>query len=171
MQRSAQARSAIRDRRCRMAALAPDYARTDVRAPSGLQLRLAPSPDPLQSAGVVLPAPPVDVRAVGDHLARLVIERPDRARRRADDERVVRKGLALGYDGARTDDRMGADPRPVEQDRAHADHAVVADVAAMQHDIVPDDAAARDGHRKPGIGMERGIVLDLRALADLDPFI
>ena len=57
----------------------------------------------------------------------LVVERADRARRRADDQRVVGKALAFGDQRAGADQRILADLRAVEQDRAHADQAVVAD--------------------------------------------
>ena len=48
---------------------------------------------------------------------------------------------------------------------------IVADRAAVKNDIVADDTIAADGQGKPGIGVQRGIVLDLRPLAELDPFI
>src|SRR5512137_1165525 len=41
----------------------------------------------------------------------------------------------------------------------------------MQNDIVADDAIAADRHGKSRIGVECRIILDLRPLTELDPFI
>src|SRR5579862_3395562 len=41
----------------------------------------------------------------------------------------------------------------------------------MQNDVVADHAILPDGEREAGIGVERRIVLDLRALAELVPFV
>src|SRR5262249_44581781 len=66
---------------------------------------------------------------------------------------------------------VGANSGAVEHDGAHADEAVGADAAAVQHDVVADDAVRPDREREPGIGMQGAIVLYLRALAELDPFV
>src|SRR5262249_46193487 len=58
-----------------------------------------------------------------------------------------------------------------EHDRAHPDQAVGADRAAMEDDIVADHAVRPDRQRKAWIGVQSGIVLDLRALPELDPFV
>ena len=107
----------------------------------------------------------------GDHLDRLVVERADGARRRAYDQRAVGKRLAFGDERAGADQRIFADARTVEQNRPHADQAVGADGAAVQDDVVTDHAIRPDGHRETGIGVQRRIVLDLRALAELDRFV
>src|SRR5262249_26477410 len=45
------------------------------------------------------------------------------------------------------------------------------DRTTVQHHVVTDHAAAADRKRKTRIGMQRRVVLDLGALADLDPLI
>ena len=47
----------------------------------------------------------------------------------------------------------------------------VADGAAVQHHVVADDAIRADLEGKAGIGMQHRVVLDLRALAELDPLV
>ena len=41
----------------------------------------------------------------------------------------------------------------------------------MKNDVVANDAVAADGQRKSRVGVQRRVVLDLRALAELDPFV
>ena len=41
----------------------------------------------------------------------------------------------------------------------------------MQNDVMADHAVVADCHWKSRISVQRGIVLDLRPLAELDPFI
>src|SRR5262249_51840053 len=72
--------------------------------------------DSPQRPGIMFPPPHVDLDAMRNHFRRLPVERADDAGRRADDETVVWEGLALGNDGAGADDRIGADPCPVEKD-------------------------------------------------------
>ena len=67
--------------------------------------------------------------------------------------------------------QSGADARAVEHDRAHADQRLGADRAAMQDDVVADHAIRPDGHRETQVGVQRRIVLDLRALAEFDPLV
>ena len=67
--------------------------------------------------------------------------------------------------------RVVADPGAVEQIAPMPIRLFVADRAAVQHDVVADHAIGADGQRKAGIGVQRGIVLDLRALAELDPLV
>src|SRR5262249_14047421 len=69
------------------------------------------SSDPLEALGVALPAPHIDIGAVGDHRVRLVVERAHRLCGAADDQRVVGKALALGDERAGTDQAAGADLR------------------------------------------------------------
>src|SRR5262245_14635792 len=102
---------------------------------------------------------------------RRLVERAGGARRCADDQRVVGKLLAFGDERAGADQAVLPDPGTVEQDRPHADQAVIADRAPVQHDVVADDAIGADHQGKAGIGVQRGIVLHLAALADLDPFV
>src|SRR5438270_3411496 len=127
--------------------------------------------DPCQFARVALPAPDIDIRGVGDGLHRLGIERAHRARGTPHDERIVREHLVLGHQSAGTDQTVLSDLRAIENDGTHADEAVASDAAAMQHHVMADDAIVADREGKPGISMKRGIVLDLRALAELDPFV
>src|SRR5262249_38878489 len=99
------------------------------------------------------------------------IERADHARRRADDQREFRKLLALGDDRARADHTAAPDPRTVHHDRAHADQHIVFQRAAMDDRVVADGDVFADGEGKAGIDVKRRIVLDVGALADLDPVI
>src|SRR5262249_21161824 len=54
---------------------------------------------------------------------------------------------------------------------AHADETLVADRAAVQHDVVADHAVVADHKRKARIGVQGGIVLNLASLAELDPLV
>jgi len=120
----------------------------------------------------VLHVPPdVNIRSCGNPLDGGIVERAHGARRRSDDERLIGKFLALGNQRAGADKAVIADARPVEHDRPHPDQAVGADRAAVQDDVVADDAVRSDGHGKTGIGMQRRIILDLGPRAELDPFV
>src|SRR5262249_23573873 len=106
-----------------------------------------------------------------DPLPGLLVEAAHHARGRAHDQRVVGKFLALGDERAGADQAVAADAGAVEHDRTHADQAVGRNGAAVQHDVVADDAVIADRQREAGIGVQRRIVLDLRALAELDPLV
>ena len=54
----------------------------------------------------------------------------------------------------------------VEQHRAHADQAVIADGAAVQHDHVADGDALADADDDAAIGVDDGPVLDIAVFAD-----
>ena len=77
--------------------------------------------DGFQALRILLETPDINVGAAGDHFDCLLVERADGTRRRADDQRFVGKGLAFGDECAGADERILADARTVEQDRAHAD--------------------------------------------------
>ena len=64
---------------------------------------------------VLLPALDVDVGAARDHLDRLVVERADGARRRADDQRIVGEALAFGDQRAGADQGVLADLEPLSR--------------------------------------------------------
>src|SRR5436305_5615351 len=129
------------------------------------------SPDPLESFGVLLPAPHVDVGALGDRLRGLFVERADRTGRRSQDQRIVRKLPALTHHGASPDQAIFSDPRAVEYDRAHADQAVRRDGATVQDHVVADDAVVADFERKAGVCVQHRVVLNLRSLAKLDSLV
>src|SRR5450631_3127490 len=129
------------------------------------------SADPLQALRVLLRALHIDIGAAADHLDKFLIERANRARRRADDQRIVRETLAFGYHAAGADQRILPDLDAVEHDCAHPDQAVIANAAAMHDDVVTDHAIAADHHGETWISMQRRIVLDLRAFAQFDPFV
>src|SRR5215831_2262840 len=131
----------------------------------------ARSADPPQPLCIALPALDVDVGALCDQLRRLLVDRPQNARRRADDKRTVGEALTLGDQGAGADQTVAADPGAVEHDRAHADQAVIGDRAAVQNDVVADHAVVADDKRETRIGVQRRVVLDLRTFADLDPLV
>src|SRR6185295_8099031 len=61
--------------------------------------------------------------------------------------------------------------RAVEDDRPHADETRIADATAVQDDIVADDAILADAEWEARVGVQRGIVLNLRTRPDVDPFI
>src|SRR5438034_4859090 len=129
------------------------------------------SPDPLQSFGVLLPAPHVDVGALGDRLGGFFIKRANRTGRRSQDERIVRKLPALSHHGASPDQAILSDPRAVEYDRAHADQAVRCDGATVQDHVMADDAIIADFERKSGVCVQHCVILNLRSLAKLDPLV
>src|SRR5262249_52943570 len=133
--------------------------------------RACPSPDPLEALGVLLPAPHIDVGVARDRLRGFFIEGAEHARRRSYDQRIVRKFLALGHHGAGAAEAILSDPRAVEHHRAHTDQAVRRDGAAVQDHVMADDAILADIEGKAGIGVQHRVVLDLRALAELDPFV
>src|SRR5262249_35380611 len=56
----------------------------------------------------------------------------------------------------------------VEDDRAHPDHAVVLDDAAVEDRPVPDRHSRPHQARKARVGVEHREVLDVRPVADLD---
>ena len=59
------------------------------------------------------------------------------------------------------DQAVLADLGAVEEDRAHADQAVVADEATVQDHIVADHAVRADDERKTRIGVKSRVVLNL----------
>ena len=71
----------------------------------------------------------------------------------------------------RADDAIVADRGPVQDGRADADQAIIADDAAVQHRPVPDRAAAPDLERNALVGVENAMFLDVRALADFEEFV
>src|SRR5436190_13385137 len=125
----------------------------------------------LQPSRILLETPDVNIGTLGNSLNRRVIERAHGTRGRADDQRPFGKALAFGDQRAGTNQAIIADPRAIEQDRAHADQTVGADRAAVEDDVMADHAIRPDRQRKTGIGMQGGVVLDLRALAEFDPLI
>src|SRR5450830_1803753 len=129
------------------------------------------SADALQALGVLPRAPHIDVGAAANNGHQFVVERADRARGRADDQRIVRKRLSFGDDSTGADQTIFSDLGAIEYDRTHADQTVIADDTAVQDDVVADHTIAADDERKSRIGVQRGIILDLRALAELDPFV
>src|ERR1039458_10274032 len=82
------------------------------------------STNPLDALAVALATPDIDVGARPDEIDRRLIERADRARGRAHDQRIVRKAFAFGDQGAGSAQAVVADLGAVEHDRAHADQAV-----------------------------------------------
>jgi hypothetical protein len=74
--------------------------------------------------------------------------------RRADDQRMVGKDLALGDQGVGADDAALADHRMVEQHRTDADQRAVADRAAVQHHQVADGDVAADRQRHAFVGVQ-----------------
>ena len=60
-------------------------------------------------------------------------------------------------------------PGAVEDDRPHADQAVVLDRAAVQDDPVADGHPLADGARHAGVGVDHRQVLDIGLVADRDP--
>src|SRR5262249_17017981 len=88
-----------------------------------------------------------------------------------DDQRTLRKFLALGDDGPGTDNAVAADPRAVHHDRAHTDERAILQRAAVQNDVMADGAVLADNKRKAEIGGTGRTILNIGALADLDPFI
>src|SRR4029450_9509603 len=89
----------------------------------------------------------------------------------ADNKRIFRKLLALGDDGACADDGTAADRCTVHDDRAHADETIIFQRAAVQDDVVADGDVLADGERVTGVGVTGRIVLNVGALAELDPLI
>ena len=65
------------------------------------------------------------------------------------------------------------EPRPdadaIEEDRPHADQAVVLDGAAVQDDPMADGDPAPDRAGDPRVGVDHREVLDVRLVADRDP--
>ena len=119
----------------------------------------------------MLPASHVDVGVLGDRLRGFFIEGTNRAGRHSEDQGVVGEFLALGHHGPGSDEAIPSDPRAVEHDRAHADEAVGRDAATVQDHIMADDAVLADLEGKARIGVQHRVVLDLGALAQLDPLV
>src|SRR5579863_4402420 len=126
---------------------------------------------PFQICRIVLPALEINLRRLRDTLARRLVDVAQLARRCADEKRIVRHRLVFADERAGADDAIGADPGAVHDDRAHADQGVVADGATVQDRIVADGAVFTDRQRIPGIGVQRGIILDIAAHPDLDPLV
>src|SRR4029079_15084165 len=129
------------------------------------------STDPLETFRVLLPAPHVDVGAAGNRFPCTVVERANRARGRAHDQRIVAELLPLRHQRAGPDQTVACDLGAVEHDGAHADQAGGGAAAAVQDHVRADDAIVADGGGKAGVGVHRGVVLDLRALPEFDPLV
>src|SRR6516165_10861554 len=132
---------------------------------------LGPLADWLELLRVLLEAPHVNVRGCGDPPDSGIIEAAHGAGRGADDQRSFGKAFSFGNQRTGADQAIVPDPRAIEQNCAHADQAVGPNHAAMQDNIMTDHAIRPDRHREAGIGVQSGIVLNLRALAELDPFV
>ena len=81
------------------------------------------------------------------------------------------KRFPLGDQRAGPDKAVRADRRAVEDNRPHPNQRMRANRATVQNDVMTDHAIRPDGDRKAEIGVQRGIVLNLRTLAEFDPFV
>ena len=101
------------------------------------------SADPLQPLGVLLPALDIDVSAAGDHGDGFLVDRrgsPARASRQS----ASCPGTPCPPSPARPRrPASSCQSCAVEQDRTHADQAVVANRAAVQHHLVADHTILR----------------------------
>src|SRR6266853_3271224 len=90
--------------------------------------------------------------------------------RTAHDERALRHFNAFHEQGAGGDDRPGPDVRTVQQNRAHANEALVFNSTAVHDRAVADGHVVADCRRmRLGHDMDDGAVLNVAAAADFDP--
>ena len=120
---------------------------------------------------VSLPAPDIEGGTFAQALHAGLVDLPDDPAGRSHDEGIVWNDLVLGDQRIRADQAVPADPRPVQNGRAHAHKGVRADGAAVQHHLVADRAVLADRQRVAGIDMEDAAVLDIAAFADLDDVV
>lgn len=69
----------------------------------------------------------------------------------------------LGHDSASSNEGTLTDSDAVENDRANANQASVAQTGAMDHSTVPDGDLGADHHRKAWITMKHGPILHIAA--------
>src|SRR5580692_4768776 len=91
--------------------------------------------------------------------------------RRAEDHRAVGEALVLDDDGAGADQAILADHRVVQHHGLDADQAAVADRAAMQHHLVAHRHALAERERRPEVGVQHAILLDVGIVADHDRLV
>ena len=113
----------------------------------------------------------VDIGTKCDCFNDIIVDIPYPPRGGADNHRIVRKLFPFSDERTGADQAIFSDARAVEHDRTHAHQRIVADRASVQHNVMPNDASSTDRQWKARIGVQRRIVLDLRALAELDPFV
>ena len=89
----------------------------------------------------------------------------------ADDEPAVWKNFAFRHERASADQTIPADGGTVQDNGLDADQRPIADGATVQHPLMPDGYIYADSQRKAGVCMEHRVVLDVAAVADLDPIV
>src|SRR4051812_22109755 len=127
-------------------------------AQSGVQLNLS---DALERLRILLPPPHVDIGAIENHCRCTFVKRAQRARGRADDQRFVGEFLSFGHQGICADQTAAPDVCAIEHHRAHPDEAVGSNAAAMQNNVMADDAVLADYNGKARVGVQSGIILNL----------
>jgi hypothetical protein len=98
-----------------------------------------------------------------------VIDFADDTGGKAEDHGIGGNLHSLSQDRAGADDRAGPDMDAVEQDRTHADQAVVLDRASMKNHAMTGGDPRTDRARQTRIGMNHGQVLNIRCFAYGDP--
>ena len=86
-------------------------------------------------------------------------------------EGAVGNNFPCRYKGASTYEAVHSDLRAVQDRCIHSDQGVFADYATMQHSFVTDRAPRAYFDRKPWIGMENAMFLNVAAFANDDRFI
>src|SRR5258705_2257482 len=99
------------------------------------------------------------------------LECADHPRRRANNQRMLRKLLAFRDHRSRAYDTAAADPRAVHDDRAHADQRAILQRAAVQDEVVTDGAVLTDRQRKTHVGVAGRLLLQIGIFADFNPLI
>ncbi len=84
----------------------------------------------------------------------------------AKDKRVARNLLALCEQRAGAEDDVVTNLRITEDNGAHSDQAVAADMRTVQNGIVPDKDIITDVGRRIHHNMNRAVILYIRVLAD-----
>src|SRR5262249_37338943 len=85
----------------------------------------------------------------------------------AEGEASWRNLCSWGEEGARAEDRLFSYLDPIENHRAHSDQNAVLDDAAMQNHVMPHNDIGSDDGRPGVVGhMDRGVVLNVRAVAN-----
>ena len=103
--------------------------------------------------------------------ARICFGFADDFRGRSERQGAVGDNLSLRYKGTSTYEAVHSDLRAVQDRCIHSDQGVFADYATMQHSFVTDRAPRAYFDRKPRIGMENAMFLNVAAFANDDRFI
>ena len=100
-----------------------------------------------------------------------LIQRAHDPARRAQNQRSIWNGLALGDQSAGTNQTVLSNNGTIHNGRTHANQRIIADCTTMDDGLVPDSAMSTHGQRIAHIRVHQGQILNIAAFTDKDFFV